>query len=56
MNPSFWILIGIGAVILWFLLSFVFIPLGNKIIKRWNKTKERLNTEYQEEREKEENG
>lgn len=55
MNLSFWILLGIGAVFLWFLLSFVFVPLGNKVIKRLNKTKERLNTKY-EEKEKEKNG
>lgn len=52
MNPSFWILLAIGAVLLWFLLSFTFVPLGNKIIKRWNKTKERLNTKYEEKEKK----
>ena len=52
MNPSFWILIGIGAACLWFLLSFIFVPLGNRLIKRWNKTKERLNTKYEEGKEK----
>lgn len=54
MNPSFWILIGVGAVCLWFLLSFIFVPLGNRLIKRWNKTKERLNTKYEEGKEQEE--
>lgn len=55
MNPSFWILIGVGAVGLWFLLSFIFVPLGNRLIKRWNKTKERLNAKYEDGKEKEEN-
>lgn len=28
MNPAFVILVLLGAVVIWFLLSFVFIPLG----------------------------
>lgn len=33
MNPVFIILVLFGAVILWFLLSFAFIPLGKLIYK-----------------------
>ena len=33
MNPVFIILVIIGAILLWFLLSFVFIPLGKLVYK-----------------------
>lgn len=33
MNPAFVILVFLGAVILWFLLSFVFIPLGKFVYR-----------------------
>lgn len=52
MNPSFLILIIIGAVCLWFVLSFIFVPLGIKVIKIWGKTKERIETKYEGEKEK----
>ena len=45
MNPVFWLLVIIGAVILWFIISFIFIPLGNVLLKKWDKTIEILNTE-----------
>ena len=45
MNPVFWLLVIIGAVILWFIISFVFIPLGDVLLKKWDKTIEILNTE-----------
>lgn len=48
MNPVFWFIIIIGAIILWFIISFVFIPLGIVAIKKWNKTVEILNKEIDE--------
>lgn len=33
MNPAFIILVILGAILLWFLLSFVFIPLGKLVYK-----------------------
>lgn len=43
MNPVFWLLVIIVAVILWFLISFIFIPLGSVLVKKWDKTVEILN-------------
>ena len=51
MNPVFWLLVLLGAVILWFLLTFIFIPLGDVILKKWDKTVEVLNREEKEEKE-----
>ena len=53
MNPVFLLLIIIGAVALWFILTFAFIPLGNLIFKKWDKTIEVLNKENNEEEVKE---
>ena len=33
MNPAFIILVILGTILLWFLLSFVFIPLGKLVYK-----------------------
>ena len=33
MNPVFWFLIIIAAVLLWLAISFIFIPLGNLLLK-----------------------
>lgn len=33
MNPAFIILVILGAILLWFLLSFVFIPLGKLVYR-----------------------
>lgn len=48
MNPVFWLLVIIGLVILWFIISFVFIPLGRVLLKKWKKTLKILNTETEE--------
>lgn len=53
MNLVFWLLILIGVVILWFIISFVFIPIGRVLLKKWDKTLEILNKEEQTEKEKE---
>ena len=45
MNPVFWLLVALVAVLLWFLLTFVFIPLGKIINKKWNNTMKILNEE-----------
>ena len=40
MNPAFIILLLLGAVLLWFLLSFLFVPIGsifNKMFKDSNR-------------------
>lgn len=33
MNPVFWLLVIVVAVILWFLLAFIFYPLGRLIYR-----------------------
>lgn len=43
MNPVFVILIIVAAVILWFILSFVFIPFGALLYKIWKNTLDKLN-------------
>ena len=45
MNPVFWLLVALGSVFLWFFLTFVFIPLGRFVLKKWDKTVEILNEE-----------
>jgi len=51
MNPVFVILVISGAVLLWFLLSFVFYPLGKFIYRIWKdavnemKKKDKVKTE-----------
>ena len=35
MNPVFVILVILGAILLWFLLSFIFFPLGKIIYGIW---------------------
>ena len=45
MNPLFWILVIIFLVILWFIISFVFVPLGQFVIKQCDKTMKILNKE-----------
>lgn len=49
MNPVFWLLVAFGSVLLWFFLTFVFIPLGRFVLKKWDKTVEILNEEEKEE-------
>lgn len=52
MNPAFIILIILGAVALWFLLSFVFFPLGKFIYRIWKDAVDEINREESEEKEK----
>ena len=43
MNPVLIILIIIGAIILWFLLSFVFYPFGKLIYRIWKDAIDEMN-------------
>lgn len=43
MNPALLILIIIGAIILWFLLSFVFYPLGKLVYKVYKDAIDEMN-------------
>lgn len=52
MNPALIILILIGAVVLWFLLSFAFRPLGGLICKIWKNVDESINEEGKSEEKK----
>lgn len=45
MNPVFVILVILGAVLLWFLLSFVFFPLGKLIYRLWKDAVDEMNRE-----------
>lgn len=45
MNIVFWLLVILGLSVLWFIISFVFIPLGSLLLKKWNKILEILNKE-----------
>ena len=53
MNLVFWFLIILGLIISWFLISFVFIPLGSVFVKKWNSTIALINKETNNEEEKE---
>lgn len=56
MNPVFWLLVIIGAIILWFIISFIFIPFGSLILKKWDKTIGILNKETKENNSNDEKG
>ena len=49
MNPAFFILIFASAILSWFLLSFVFFPLGEFILKIWENTCNNINKEISKE-------
>ena len=50
MNPVFWFLVILIAVVLWFLLAFVFYPLGRFLWKIGSDTKYELEKEDNEEK------
>lgn len=54
MNPAFIILVILGAVLLWFLLSFVFFPLGKVVYRLWKDAVDEMNREDKKEKEKKE--
>lgn len=43
MNPVFLFLVILGAIILWFLLSFVFFPLGRLCYRIWKDAIDEIN-------------
>lgn len=45
MNPVFFILVILGAIILWLLLSFVFYPLGKIGYRLWKDAIDEINRE-----------
>ena len=45
MNPVFFILIILGATILWLLLSFVFYPFGKMCYRIWKDAVDEINRE-----------
>lgn len=53
MNPLFWFLIILLIVSVWMLLSAIFVPLGKIAYIKWKRLNDKLNTEYEEEKEKE---
>ena len=65
MNPIFWLLVLLCAVILWFAISFIFIPLGGLVARmiksilniinyEETKTEEAVETDEQKENEQNE--
>ena len=52
MNPAFIILVILGSILLWFLLSFVFIPLGKLVYKVVKDAIDIMNKEDNEKRRK----
>lgn len=54
MNPALILLILIGAVVLWFLLSFAFYPLGRLIYRIWKDACDEMNREDKNNKEEKE--
>lgn len=53
MNPVFIILVILGAVVLWFLLSFAFRPIGRFIYRIWKDAVDEINKNDESEEKKE---
>lgn len=53
MNPAFIILVILGLVLLWFLLSFVFLPLGKIVYRIWQDAVDEMNREENKKKENE---
>lgn len=51
MNPVFVILVILGAIALWFLLSFLFRPIGDLFSKIWEDAMNEINKNEDEEKE-----
>lgn len=54
MNPAFLILVILGLVALWFLLSFVFYPLGRLICRIWKDAVDEIKKNDESEEKKDE--
>lgn len=52
MNPVLWILVLLAAVLLWFIISFIFVPLGRFVLRKWDNVMGILNNDEQKEDEK----
>lgn len=50
MNPVFVFLVILAAVVVWFLLSFVFYPLGRFIYRIWKDAVDEINREESEDK------
>lgn len=48
MNPVFWFLIIIAAVLLWLAISFIFIPVGSLLLKMMKRIFNIINYEEKE--------
>lgn len=53
MNPIFIILVITAGILLWFLLSFAFKPLGKLLIKLWDDASDSINIDNNKKEEKE---
>lgn len=51
MNPAFILLVLLGAVVVWFLLSFAFRPIGRFIYRIWKDAVDSIKKEESEEKE-----
>lgn len=54
MNPVFWLLVVVIAVVLWFLLAFVFYPIGKFLWKIGNDAMDELNKDDKDNKRKDE--
>lgn len=54
--PALIIVVIIGAIISWFIMSFIFFPLGSFLYKVWEKTINRINKEDKKENKGEKDG
>lgn len=52
MNPVFWFLVAVATAIVWFAISFIFIPLGRRVGNKMKKISDIF--EYEETEQKEE--
>jgi len=55
MNPIFWLLVLLCAVLLWFAISFIFIPLGSIVVKMMKRILNIINYEETTTEQKENN-
>lgn len=53
MNPVFWFLVFLAAVVLWLAISFIFIPLGGILLKMMKRIFNIINYEEKESESKE---
>lgn len=49
MNFVFWLLVIVAVFVLWALISFLFIPLGQKLYDHWKKISTTMDSDSKEE-------